>query len=157
MTKIAGYGSESGSGYESGFESGSGSISQRHGSADPDPHQNFMDADHWFVVSSDKKFTGALTQKSQLSQKCRVPLSAEAISSIIWVAPRMQTDVAELKTVADQLAAKYGKPYAQVGPASAIKGSVPASGSVLVPTSFLSVKYRYRNEMKSSEPAGPQV
>ena len=40
---------------------------------------------------------------------------AEAISSIIWVAPRMQTDVAELKIVADQLAAKYGKPYAQVG------------------------------------------
>jgi hypothetical protein len=40
---------------------------------------------------------------------------AEAISSIIWVAPRMQTDVAELKVVADQLAAKYGKPYAQVG------------------------------------------
>jgi hypothetical protein len=35
MTKIAGSGSESGS--ESGAESGSGSISQRHGSADPDP------------------------------------------------------------------------------------------------------------------------
>ncbi len=27
----------------SGSESGSGSISQRHGSADPDPHQNVMD------------------------------------------------------------------------------------------------------------------
>jgi hypothetical protein len=38
MTKIAG------SGYESG------SISQRHGSADPDqdPHQNVMDPEHWF-------------------------------------------------------------------------------------------------------------
>jgi hypothetical protein len=33
MTKIAG--------------SGSGSISQRHGSADPDPHQNVMDPQHW--------------------------------------------------------------------------------------------------------------
>jgi hypothetical protein len=32
MTKIAG--------------SGSGSISQRHGSADPDPHQNVMDPEH---------------------------------------------------------------------------------------------------------------
>jgi hypothetical protein len=30
MTKIAGY----------------GSISQRHGSADPDPHQNVMDPEH---------------------------------------------------------------------------------------------------------------
>jgi hypothetical protein len=26
---------------------GSGSISQRHGSADPDPHQNVMDPEHW--------------------------------------------------------------------------------------------------------------
>ncbi len=26
---------------------GSGSISQRHGSADPDPHQNVMDPQHW--------------------------------------------------------------------------------------------------------------
>ena len=39
---------------------------------------------------------------------------AEAISSIIWVAPRLQSDVQELKIVSDQLAAKYGKPYAQV-------------------------------------------
>jgi hypothetical protein len=31
---------------------GSGSISQRHGSADPDPdpHQNVMDPEHWFQV-----------------------------------------------------------------------------------------------------------
>ncbi len=27
--------------------SGSGSISQRHGSSDPDPHQNVMDPQHW--------------------------------------------------------------------------------------------------------------
>jgi hypothetical protein len=39
MTKIAGSWSKSGS--------GSGSISQRHGSADPDPHQNVMDPEHW--------------------------------------------------------------------------------------------------------------
>ncbi len=40
MTKIAGFGSES----------GSGSISQRHESADPhpDPPQNVMDPQHWF-------------------------------------------------------------------------------------------------------------
>jgi hypothetical protein len=42
MTKIAG----------SGFESGS--ISQRHGSADPDqdPPQNVMDPQHWLFVRS---------------------------------------------------------------------------------------------------------
>ncbi len=39
MTTIAGCGSES------------GSISQRHGSADldPDPHQNVTDPEHWFL------------------------------------------------------------------------------------------------------------
>jgi hypothetical protein len=36
MTKIAG----------SRSRSGSGSISQRHGSADPDPYQNVMDPQH---------------------------------------------------------------------------------------------------------------
>ncbi|XP_045584976.1 IST1 homolog isoform X3 [Procambarus clarkii] len=38
---------------------------------------------------------------------------AEAISSLIWAAPRLQTDVAELKLIADQLTLKYGKPYGQ--------------------------------------------
>ncbi len=37
MTKIAG--------------SGSGSSSQRHGSADPDPHQNVMDPQHGYVLT----------------------------------------------------------------------------------------------------------
>uniref|UniRef100_A0A2R5LLZ8 IST1 homolog n=1 Tax=Ornithodoros turicata TaxID=34597 RepID=A0A2R5LLZ8_9ACAR len=38
---------------------------------------------------------------------------AEAVSSLIWVAPRLQADVAELKVVAEQLTLKYGKPYSQ--------------------------------------------
>jgi len=38
---------------------------------------------------------------------------AEAISSLIWVAPRLQSDIQELKIVCDQLTSKYGKPYAQ--------------------------------------------
>jgi hypothetical protein len=40
MTKIPG----------SGSESGSGSISQRHGSADPYPHQNVMGQEHCFKM-----------------------------------------------------------------------------------------------------------
>lgn len=40
---------------------------------------------------------------------------AEAVSSLIWAAPRLQTDVAELKVIADQLTLKFGKPYSQVG------------------------------------------
>lgn len=39
---------------------------------------------------------------------------AEAVSSLIWVAPRLQSDVAELKVVSDLLTAKYGKQYSQV-------------------------------------------
>ena len=34
----------------SGSESGSGSISQRHVSADPDPHHNAMDPEHCFLL-----------------------------------------------------------------------------------------------------------
>jgi hypothetical protein len=30
-------------------ESGSGSISQKHGSEDPDPPQNVMDPEHWIL------------------------------------------------------------------------------------------------------------
>jgi hypothetical protein len=32
--------------------SGSGSIRQRHGSVDPDPHQNVMEQQHWFTVNT---------------------------------------------------------------------------------------------------------
>jgi hypothetical protein len=52
MMKIEGSGSASGSESESGSESASesGSISQRHGSADPDPHQNVMDPQHCILA-----------------------------------------------------------------------------------------------------------
>ncbi|KAK2715384.1 IST1 homolog [Artemia franciscana] len=45
---------------------------------------------------------------------------AEAISSIIWAAPRMQADVAELQVIADQLTMKYGKQYGQACRDSAV-------------------------------------
>ncbi|KAG1665313.1 IST1 [Nymphon striatum] len=38
---------------------------------------------------------------------------AEPISSIIWAAPRLQTEIIELKIIGDQLTHKYGKPYTQ--------------------------------------------
>ncbi len=40
-----------------GSESGTGSISQRHGSADPDPHQNVMDSQHCLGHIPSKIFT----------------------------------------------------------------------------------------------------
>nr|CAD7574826.1 unnamed protein product [Timema californicum] len=46
---------------------------------------------------------------------------SEAISSVLWVAPRLQADVPEMKMISDMLTAKYGKPYAE----ACRKGSVP--------------------------------
>ncbi|XP_077283012.1 increased sodium tolerance 1-like protein [Arctopsyche grandis] len=51
---------------------------------------------------------GLITQMTELD-----PGLAEAVSSLIWIAPRMQADIQELKVVAELLAAKYGKPYAE--------------------------------------------
>ncbi|XP_041976563.1 IST1 homolog isoform X2 [Aricia agestis] len=50
---------------------------------------------------------GLITQMKELDEGL-----CEAISSLIWVAPRMHTDVQELKVVSDLLTAKYGKVYA---------------------------------------------
>lgn len=50
---------------------------------------------------------GLVTQMKELDEGL-----AEAISSLIWVAPRMHTDVQELKVISDLLTAKYGKIYA---------------------------------------------
>lgn len=38
---------------------------------------------------------------------------APAISSLIWVTPRFESDVPELKVIADQLGRKFGKQYVQ--------------------------------------------
>ncbi len=44
-----------------GSESASGSINQRHGSADPDPHQNVMDPQHCFCWHTDSAFPWSLS------------------------------------------------------------------------------------------------
>ncbi|TMS12806.1 IST1-like protein [Larimichthys crocea] len=38
----------------------------------------------------------------------------EAVSTLIWAAPRLQSEVSELKTVSDQLCAKYSKEYGKL-------------------------------------------
>ncbi|XP_069355053.1 IST1 homolog isoform X2 [Maniola hyperantus] len=50
---------------------------------------------------------GLVTQMKELDEGL-----GEAISSLIWVAPRMHTDVQELKMISDILTVKYGKVYA---------------------------------------------
>lgn len=51
---------------------------------------------------------GLLTQMKELDAGI-----AEQVSSLIWVAPRLQADVAELKVIGELLTAKYGKPFAE--------------------------------------------
>ncbi|XP_046960704.1 IST1 homolog isoform X2 [Vanessa cardui] len=50
---------------------------------------------------------GLVTQMKELDEGL-----SEAISTLIWVAPRMHTDVQELKIISDLFTAKYGKIYA---------------------------------------------
>ncbi|GAB1611237.1 IST1 homolog [Argonauta hians] len=47
------------------------------------------------------------------TQKELDPGLEEAIASLIWVTPRLQSDVQEFKQISEQFAAKYGKEYAQ--------------------------------------------
>lgn len=42
------------------------------------------------------------------------PSIAEAVSSLLWVAPQLFTDVAEMKVISEQLTVKYGKKYTEV-------------------------------------------
>ncbi|KAK4003203.1 IST1 homolog [Daphnia magna] len=77
---------------------------------------------------------------------------AEAISSLIWVAPRMQADVAELKIIAEQLGIKYGKPYSlacrdnaigTVAPKLMHKLSVQAPPKILVEKYLIEIAKNY--------------
>lgn len=47
------------------------------------------------------------------TQKELDPGLEESISSLIWAAPRLQTDVQEMKAISEQLTAKYGKEFGQ--------------------------------------------
>uniref|UniRef100_A0A2M4AA75 IST1 homolog n=1 Tax=Anopheles triannulatus TaxID=58253 RepID=A0A2M4AA75_9DIPT len=51
---------------------------------------------------------GMVTQMKELDEGIE-----EAVSSIIWVAPRLQADVQELKICSDIFTMKYGKQYAE--------------------------------------------
>ena len=77
---------------------------------------------------------------------------AESISSLIWVAPRMQADVTELKIIADQLGVKYGKLYANsckdnsigtVAPKLMHKLSVQAPPKILVEKYLIEIAKNY--------------
>ncbi|XP_043225752.1 IST1 homolog [Amphibalanus amphitrite] len=80
---------------------------------------------------------------------------AEPISSILWVAPRMQADVAELQVISAQLTAKYGKEYLQacrenslgtVSPKLMHKLSVQAPPKILVEKYLIEIAKNYNVE-----------
>lgn len=69
---------------------------------------------------------------------------AEAISSLIWVAPRLQSDASELKVIADLFGVKYGKQYAMAARDNALGTVSPklqAKLSVQAPPKLLVENY----------------
>uniref|UniRef100_A0A0N5AFL2 IST1 homolog n=1 Tax=Syphacia muris TaxID=451379 RepID=A0A0N5AFL2_9BILA len=46
---------------------------------------------------------------------------AEAVISVLWAAPRVSTDISELKVISDQLTVKYGKPFAEAARANQLE------------------------------------
>ncbi|XP_065162743.1 IST1 homolog isoform X2 [Atheta coriaria] len=82
---------------------------------------------------------GLITQMKELDEGL-----SEAIASLIWVAPRLQADVQELKIVSDLLTAKYGKPFAdncRAETESAVSAKLKHKMSIQSPPKKLVEKY----------------
>ena len=99
---------------------------------------------------------------------------AEAISSILWVAPRIQSDVQEMSVITDQFTAKYGRQYVDACREDAVgsiseklkhKMSVQAPPKLLVEKYLIEIAKNYNIEftpdpqvMREDEPhAGEDV
>lgn len=82
---------------------------------------------------------GLITQLKELDEGI-----SEAVSSIIWIAPRL-ADVAELKVVSDILQAKYGKIFADSArngvPPSTVSEKLQHKMSIQAPPKLLVEKY----------------
>lgn len=87
---------------------------------------------------------------------------AEAISTILWAAPRIQTDVQEIKVIADILTSKYGKQYMEACREEAIqtiseklkhKMSVQSPSKLLVEKYLIEIAKNYNVEYEPD----PQV
>lgn len=69
---------------------------------------------------------------------------AEAISTVIWAAPRIQTDVQELKVIADILTTKYGRQYTDACREEAVQSiseKLKHKMSIQIPAKLLVEKY----------------
>lgn len=87
---------------------------------------------------------------------------AEAISTILWVAPRIQTDVQEIKVIADILTSKYGRQYTEACREEAIqtiseklkhKMSIQSPSKLLVEKYLIEIAKNYNVEYEPD----PQV
>ncbi|KAG7189069.1 hypothetical protein KM043_008650 [Ampulex compressa] len=87
---------------------------------------------------------------------------AEAISTVIWAAPRIQTDVQEIKVISDILTSKYGRQYAEACREEAIqtiseklkhKMSVQSPSKLLVEKYLIEIAKNYNVEYEPD----PQV
>ncbi|KPJ10228.1 IST1-like [Papilio machaon] len=98
---------------------------------------------------------GLVTQMKELDEGL-----AEAISSLIWVAPRMHTDIQELKVISDLLTAKYGKIYADacrnedvntISDKLKHKMSVQSPPKILVERYLIEIAKKYNVEYEPDE------
>ncbi|XP_077057683.1 IST1 homolog isoform X2 [Siphateles boraxobius] len=90
----------------------------------------------------------------------------EAVSTLIWAAPRLQSEVAELKTVSDQLCAKYSKEYGKLCRTNQIgtvndrlmhKLSVEAPPKILVERYLIEIAKNYNVPYEPDAMVRPEV
>ncbi|XP_048829007.1 IST1 homolog [Brienomyrus brachyistius] len=90
----------------------------------------------------------------------------EAVSTLIWAAPRLQSEVTELKTVSDQLCAKYSKEYGklcrtnQIGTVNSRlihKLSVEAPPKILVERYLIEIAKNYNVPYEPDAMVDPEV
>ncbi|XP_034047887.1 IST1 homolog isoform X2 [Thalassophryne amazonica] len=90
----------------------------------------------------------------------------EAVSTLIWAAPRLQTEVSELKVVSDQLCAKYSKEYGklcktnQIGTVNdrlMLKLGVEAPPKILVERYLIEIAKNYNVPYESDAMVRPEV
>uniref|UniRef100_A0A3Q3XIQ5 IST1 homolog n=1 Tax=Mola mola TaxID=94237 RepID=A0A3Q3XIQ5_MOLML len=90
----------------------------------------------------------------------------EAVSTLIWAAPRLHTEVSELKIVSDQLCAKYSKEYGKLCRSNQIgtvndrlmhKLSVEAPPKILVERYLIEIAKNYNVPYEPDAMVRPEV
>ncbi|KAI1904172.1 hypothetical protein AGOR_G00002950 [Albula goreensis] len=90
----------------------------------------------------------------------------EAVSTLIWAAPRLQSEVSELKIVSDQLCAKYSKEYGKLCRTNQIgtvndrlmhKLSVEAPPKILVERYLIEIAKNYNVPYEPDAMVRPEV